>query len=107
MIEHVARALWVTALVLMGIGAVLMVWFYRRLRTAHHPTWQKLGEPSLFLNASILIQRRVSKFLWLSEYKELGDTTLDRIASVSKVLAVVTLAVIVAMFVLASRLLSG
>lgn len=62
-------------------------------------------EPSLFLNASILVQQRVARFLWRSDYKELGDPMLDRVAGVSKILALAMLVLIVAGFVLTTRVL--
>jgi hypothetical protein len=105
MTENVLNVVWAAALVLMGLGAVLMKWFYRRLRTEHHEVWLSLGEPSLFLNASILVQQRVARFLWRSDYKELGDPTLNQIASVAKLLAVMTLVLIVAGFILTIRVL--
>lgn len=85
---------------LMVIGAILMSWLYRRLEDRHYEVWDRLGQPSLFLNASARIQQRVARFLWHKEYAELGDETLSKVASLSKVLTVVTGTLIVVLFIL-------
>lgn len=100
MIESLLNIVWAATLFLMLVGALLMSWIYRRLRTCHHDTWQRLGEPSLFLNASIKIQHRFSKFLWGREYLALNDPELTRLAGVSQGLAVLVALLIISGFCL-------
>lgn len=88
------------SLVLMVIGAFLMSWLYRRLEEQHYEVWDRLGQPSLFLNASARIQQRVGRFLWRKEYVELGDGRLSQVAFLSKVLTVVTGTLVVILFIL-------
>lgn len=85
---------------LMVIGAILMSWLYRRLEDRHFEVWDRLGQPSLFLNASARIQQRVGRFLWHKEYAELGDDRLSNVALLTKVLTVVTGTLLVVMFIL-------
>lgn len=77
-------------MVLPGVGAFLISWFYRRLRDYHPEQWAELGSPTLIFNMSMAIQRRVSRFLWRGAYRRLNDPTLDRIAVAAKVLGAVT-----------------
>ena len=58
------------SLILMVIGAFLMSRVYRRLEERHYEVWDRLGQPSLFLNASARVQQRVGRFLWHKEYAE-------------------------------------
>lgn len=105
MSEILLPVLFGAGIALMVIGAILMSWLYRRLEDRHFEVWNRLGQPSLFLNASARIQQRVGRFLWRNEYAELGDERLSQVASLTKVLTVVTGTVIVIMFILILRVL--
>lgn len=98
--ETVLAVLFGVGVAVMVIGAILMSWLYRRLEERHYDVWDRLGQPSLFLNASARIQQRVGRFLWHKEYADLGDETLSKIASLAKVLTVVIGALILVMFIL-------
>lgn len=98
MTETTVGALYWAVLLLLLVGAALMKWFYERLKRRHHEVWMELGEPSLFLNASMLVQRRMANFLWSGAYKKLGDESLNKVATVLKVLAILTLLIVVLVF---------
>lgn len=89
MIELIVSALNWIVLGLILVGAVLGKWLCDRLESHHAEVWRALGEPSLFLGASIRAQRRTSRFLWSRAYEDLGDERLNRVAVAAKVLAVI------------------
>lgn len=88
MIEATVSALYWLVIALVLVGAVLGKWLCDRLESHHPEVWRSLGEPSLFLGASIQAQRRTSKFLWNRAYEDLGDERLNRVAGAAKILAV-------------------
>lgn len=74
---------------LLLVGAVLYKWLCDRLQSHHPQVWKALGEPSLFMGASIRAQYRASKFLRDRTYEDLGDERLARIAVAYRVLTLV------------------
>jgi hypothetical protein len=85
--DWLALNLWY-AMVLLGLIVAVLHWYLlRRLRIQHHETWVRLGSPTLILNNSIQNSRLTLKFLSRREYRELGDSTLNRVADAERALS--------------------
>jgi hypothetical protein len=69
--------------VILGLFPVSFA-FLRRLRLKHSATWSHLGKPALFDSVSIKNQRAVRQFVVSGACRDLGDPTLDRLATVLK-----------------------
>lgn len=74
---------------LIVLVATLSAFLYSRLRHVHTEVWQKLGEPTLLVNSTFRNLGRVTRFLWLSEYRRLDDRRLTRIAYALKLVQAV------------------
>ena len=71
----------------------------------HHDTWDRLGRPGFLtrgasVRSNIIAPIAMQKFLFLREFKGLGDRDLDKIAGRAIVLQIATVVVLV--FVLLS-----
>lgn len=89
--DVVLQGIWITLVVLMLVGAVLMKWFYKRLEEQHREEWERMGSPTLILNNSMANQSKVGRFLRRGEYRLLEDPTLTRLALAAKVLGSISM----------------
>ncbi|MBL6937446.1 MAG: hypothetical protein ISS15_14090 [Alphaproteobacteria bacterium] len=68
-----------------GVIAAIIVYngsiayLMRYLRQRHNETWVALGSPSLFLNNSIRNSILMLRYLFRSDYRSLGDPSLNRV----------------------------
>ncbi|MGH6802581.1 MAG: hypothetical protein ACREC3_04350 [Methyloceanibacter sp.] len=83
---------------IVAAGIALSFYILRRLRTQHRDKWTELGEPSFFLNMSVRNQRRLSKFIWSGEYRQLNDESLDKTIAACKFLTVLGFAAVLLCF---------
>ena len=81
-------------------GQALCIWTFRRLESAHSQKYLEMGRPSLFLRNNIKNGWLFLKFLWRSEYLELGDSRLTGMCSFMKVFFVIYCVLFVSMIVL-------
>lgn len=69
------------------VVTLLTVWYLllRRLRLNHHEIWQAFGEPRFF-KTTIQKQNDVRRFLRSGDHRQLGDSQIDRLVLLAKVL---------------------
>jgi hypothetical protein len=75
-----SSALFGTLFILIAVWFGLIVWFFRRLRVRHPAAFEAIGSPSLFWNNSMRNNWLFLKFLFQSQWRELGDPQLSAVA---------------------------
>ena len=68
-------------LILFGILAISCIGgliteqiFFSRLRRLHHPVWEQLGRPVVFLNSGFMNVLSFLRYMWRREYESLNDS---------------------------------
>jgi hypothetical protein len=74
--ETIATAWFAVLFAMVAVWFVLISWLFRRLRDHHASTYEAMGSPSLFWNNSMRNNWLFMKFLFGSQWRELGDPAI-------------------------------
>jgi hypothetical protein len=90
--ETIATAWFAVLFAMVLVWFVLISWLFRRLREHHASTYEAMGSPSLFWNNSMRNNWLFMKFLFGSQWRELGDPAVTNACRFMRVFLVAYLA---------------